>query len=126
MAETAEIPTLDQDTLLLYQENRRWHAQNGRPEKALKIKLAMEEDRALTTDEAGALLTLGTPKKSLSPNPNLQVPPRSGPGSGGAVWQRFAREVTDMDPVVIAGMKKKELVMVLEADGVIEKQRKDG
>ena len=115
---------LDEETLNRYNENRRWHRKHGRPDKALRIELAMAEGRRLTDDEARTLLGLNAPKNAPADiDPEVQIPPRHGPGSSTANWRKFARLVTDMDEDVLKKTGKNDLIKILEANGVIEREK---
>lgn len=119
-----DTDSLDEETLIRYNENRRWHRREGRPDKALLIEMAMAEGRELTDDEARTLLGLNAPKNAPAGiDPDVQIPPRHGPGSSTANWRKFARLVTDMDEDVLKKTGKKDLILILEANGVIEREK---
>lgn len=119
-----EVPVLDGDELIEYIETARWHRQHGRPEKAVPIEIAIKDRSILSDDRKRELLTMNAPLIApVNIDPSIKIPPRHGPGSSTKNWQKFAQEVTDMDEGVIKDTGKNDLIKILEAEGIIERER---
>lgn len=91
----------------------------------LKGEVMMWRDcqRALQNDEMPdkSVLNLTNVKPQTDVDmEEVEIPPRSGIGSGVAKWREFAKEVSEMDPEVIEAMSKDDLIAELETMGIIE------
>lgn len=111
---------LSTEELVLMGDARRWHSGEGRPQEALRIKLAIEAGRRLTDVERQELLRTDDTKPIVEVDPSITPPPRKGKGATRSNWQKYARLVTDWEPEVIDGAKMNELIKMLEANGVIQ------
>ncbi len=110
---------LTDEQMVLYNETRRWHSSNGRPKEAQLLRTAMLEDTPLDDETAAAILIKDIPVEQRSYDPTMEIPPRHGPGSGTKAWQRFARQHSDFDVEIIADASKRDLIGMLEANGII-------
>jgi len=52
----------------------------------------------------------------------IEIPPRTGPGSGHGVWVEFAELVSDMDPEVIEQFTRNELIDILVDRDIINEE----
>lgn len=93
---------------------RHWH-RTGRPERANQLKRLYREGEPIPyqlLDKAGV-------KSEKEVEGKLEIPPRSGRGSGKAKWQEFAAEVSDLDEAVLKTMERDEVIEFLEAREII-------
>lgn len=93
---------------------RHWHSV-GRPEHANRLK---ELHRAGEPIPYQLLDKVGV-KSEKEVEGKLEVPPRSGRGSGDQAWREFAAEVSDMDKAVLDKMSREEIQEFLEEREII-------
>lgn len=55
----------------------------------------------------------------------LEMPPRSGRGSGQDNWAEFAEQVSDLDMAVLEKMSRDEIIEILEAREIIPTQEEE-
>ena len=95
----------------------------GQPELAQRLRMQMQAD--IPFDEIKLPDAPSAPE--VRPETNIEsglveVPPRTGKGSGTQEWRAFAKLVTDIDGNVIDSLGRNELIGVLEDRGVIDKE----
>lgn len=87
----------------------RIESDSGRPEVAAQIRKALDR---------GELFEATPPR----PKEMLPIPPTSGPGSKKEIWDAFALAESEIDPEVIENSTKRDLIMMLRANGIIPKE----
>lgn len=93
---------------------RHWH-RTGRPERAHQLKELHKAGEPIPyqlLDKAGI-------KSEKEVEGKLEVPPRSGRGSGVDAWKEFAAEVSDLDEAVLDKMTREEIQDFLEEREII-------
>lgn len=93
---------------------RHWH-RIGRPERAHQLKelyRAGEDIPYQLLDKAGV-------KAEKDLVGKVDVPPRTGRGSGVDSWREFAAEVSDFDQSVLDEMSRDEIIQILEDREII-------
>lgn len=93
---------------------RHWH-RVGRPENANQLKglhAAGEPIPYQLLDKVGV-------KSEKEVEGKLDIPPRSGRGSGHEAWREFAAEVSDLDEAVLDKMSREEIQEFLEERDII-------
>lgn len=85
---------------------------------------AMKVGQALEADEMPDDYLMGEsdikPDFAVNPEIELEIPPRTGKGSGKEAWQVFAAQVTDVDLEVLERMGgRNDIIKMLEAKGTI-------
>jgi hypothetical protein len=93
----------------------REHARRGHPEHGARLRKLFNAGAEIPSE-----LVDFTGIKSEKPNIGvLEMPPRTGPGSGGVQWRKFAVEVSDLDMAVLSKMGRDEVIDILETRGII-------
>lgn len=93
---------------------RHWH-RTGRPERAHQLKGLHREGEPIPYQ----LLDKTGIKSEKEVEGKLEVPPRSGRGSGIDAWKEFAAEVSDLDEAVLDKMSREEIQDFLEEREII-------
>ena len=88
----------------------REHKTAGRPQVAAPVQKALQEGYYYM------------PEPEPEPEPLPEPPPRHGPGSGGPKWKKWALEMTALDPELVESAKKDDLIAMLEANGMLDKE----
>lgn len=106
---------LDSDTI---REAIREHSRRGHPEKGAQLK-KLWGDGSDPQEIPSELLDFTGIKSEKATTGLLEMPPRTGRGSGKEAWAEFAAEVSDLDPVVLEKMNRDEIVDILESRRII-------
>jgi hypothetical protein len=101
------------DDLVL--EAIREHSRRGTPELGARLKKAWEAGEDIPSE----LLDFSGIKSEKENKGILELPPRTGPGSGKKAWTEFAVSVSDLDSAVLDKMNRDEIIEILEARGII-------
>lgn len=96
-------------------ERAQEYKRTGFPEKAQRIQVALNNDEFPDPQLMAGVDEVVTPLGSV-----MEMPNRSGKGSGLKLWKAFARDATDWDDDVIDSLTtRSEVIEILEANSVI-------
>lgn len=112
-----ELTTTDVDEVTVVEMVRHWH-RVGRPEYGNRLKAlfqAGDEIPYYLLDRVGV-------RSEKDITGKLEVPPRSGRGSGVVKWREFAAQVSDMAPEVLNKMERGEIIEFLESREIIPEE----
>lgn len=96
----------------------REHSRRGQPEKGAQLR-KLWGDGSDPKEIPSELLDFSGIKSEKASTGILEMPPRTGRGSGHEKWAEFAAEVSDLDPVVLKKMNRDEIVEILESREII-------
>lgn len=106
----------DKDRIVTAQ--RHWSSK-GEVQAATALARALAADE-MPKDKSLLNLTAIRPQTNIDVGEEgVEIPPRTGKGSGIENWREFAKATSSMDPDVIDEMGKPDIIENLEAAGVI-------
>ncbi len=113
-----EEPTAEEIKASEIEELIREWSRRGRPENGAALRQLFDAGE----DIPSGLLDLTGLKPEKDTVGKLEMPPRTGKGSGQLAWSEFAMKVSDLDEAVLSKMNRDEIVEILEQRGIIPTQ----
>lgn len=100
-------------------ETRKELDRTGWPQHIARMNLLQAADAPF--DEIMAIATSHLRAKVVPEKPvsAIDPPPFTGKGSGNGPWQKFALEMSDMDPEVISSMGREDIITILKDKGIL-------
>ena len=93
---------------------RHW-VRHGRPEYSNRLRELSKTDEPIPYE----LLDTEGIRSEKPVEGKLEMPPRSGRGSGQEAWAEFAQKVSDLDEAVLEKMSRDEIIELLEQREII-------
>lgn len=113
----------DKDRIVTAQ--RHWSSK-GEVQAATALRRALEADE-MPKDKSLLNLTAIRPQTNVDvEEEGVEIPPRTGKGSGIDNWRAFAKATSEMDAAVIDEMGKDDIIENLVAAGVIPAEEEEG
>lgn len=100
----------------------RYWTVNGDPIKARDINRALANKEEVPAHLLN--LTRYRPVTEVDMD-EIEIPSRTGRGSGLEKWQDFARATSDMDEDVLKTMTKEDIIAALEANGIVPAEEEE-
>jgi hypothetical protein len=93
----------------------------GRPERAQAVREAMDEGQMIELPGFGSVEAEVKPEKVV--DSSYIIPPRGGPKGTKSVWVDYALAVSTIEPEVIRGSTRDDIIGMLEARNIIPKKK---